>query len=630
MADNNLSALSDEDLVALKSGDLSKVSDSGLLALKKPAPATQPAAKEVTKEKPQGLAFNAMGAVVDPVLHVGSQMIAKPVSEVMSLSAVLQNLLTGKKEDVSGFKKEMQDAMTWEPRSTAGKAIVESPYNPINAVGKVVGGVAEGAGNLVRSGGEVSATSPRGMVANALQEAVPQSLGFVGVRKAPAISKGAADALNAATYPVRAPVNAMARGVENVIDPLLGETGVSRAAGRTLNKGLEAGGKYAAVEQALMNTPSHNIVPGSKPTAATVAAPAGSAELSALEAVTEGRRATPRAEIDAANEGARQASIGRIAKTDTELETAKAGRESQARTDYGAVEKDRVIPDKDVMKLLARPSAKDALRIAREVVQEKGVKKPIPAIKKGMTVGDAQLIKEGFDDLLKTPEQYGIGAKQARAIGDTRTAFIEWLNEASPGWETARTNFAANSSPINRMMVGRELQKQLTNTLGTAERPTTFANAVENAPRTLKRATGQAYFDTLNEVMTPAESRSIRNVVNDLAREAESKRLSGYGSESARRLVSEAVPNPPSIGMFSQIYSVARAIANRLEGRASGKVLDKLAQSLETPQGALDIMHAAGVPAKNQGAVIRALMDENVIKAGANALPYAAQQGDSR
>jgi len=52
-----------------------------------------------------------------------------------------------------------------------------------------------------------------------------------------------------------------------------------------------------------------------------------------------------------------------------------------------------------------------------------------------------------------------------------------------------------------------------------------FAKAIEDAPRTIKRATGQQMFDTLDEVLQPQETATVKNVASELARKDAFERL---------------------------------------------------------------------------------------------------------
>jgi hypothetical protein len=135
-----------------------------------------------------GVLENATGAITEPLMKMGSSLIAKPVSEVMGISAMFADYLGGMKGDPRGFQKSMQDAMTYEPRTVAGA----SKYNPLNAIPDLIGRGVSAVTTPVMGAlrGDDSADSVRGGAVNALGEAVPQALGMIGVKNAPLISKG--------------------------------------------------------------------------------------------------------------------------------------------------------------------------------------------------------------------------------------------------------------------------------------------------------------------------------------------------------------------------------------------------------------------------------------------------------
>ena len=108
--------------------------------------------------------------VADYAAHLGSSMVAKPVSEIAGLAALASDLVTGNRGDPSGFKREVQDRMTWAPHSAEGKWLSESLVNPLNLVGKVISTGANAAGDFVQ--GKEAAESFSGMAGNFVREAI--------------------------------------------------------------------------------------------------------------------------------------------------------------------------------------------------------------------------------------------------------------------------------------------------------------------------------------------------------------------------------------------------------------------------------------------------------------------------
>ncbi len=71
------------------------------------------------------------------------------------------------------------------------------------------------------------------------------------------------------------------------------------------------------------------------------------------------------------------------------------------------------------------------------------------------------------------------------------------------------------------MEVGQFLEGKLTPALGEESarlRATGYATALDQAPGTIKRATGQSRFEQLGEIMTPEQIAVLESVRDDLAR----------------------------------------------------------------------------------------------------------------
>lgn len=174
----------------------------------------------IPKKKESSFLANAVGSVAEPLMQMASSMVAKPVSDVMGLSATAQDMANGT-NDAAGFKQYIQDKLTYSPRTDAGKAVAESAYNPINIIGKVVGGVSGAAGDVVRG----DSTNPvRQALGNAVEEAVPQGLSVGGAVWAKSIMDKRAAANNPAAISAKA-----ATYTDDAIQKALNETGQSIA-----------------------------------------------------------------------------------------------------------------------------------------------------------------------------------------------------------------------------------------------------------------------------------------------------------------------------------------------------------------------------------------------------------------
>lgn len=565
----------------------------------------------------------ALGAA-SPVLGLAQLAARNPVGRALGQDKWVDEKL----RQVEEIKKRGMTAYGNDPVS---EAIGLSPTTDVVGTGGAVMGPAALAAMKLpmaaTAGGRIGQGTAIGAAAGATTP-VTEGDDFSGSKAAQAVT----GALLGAAIPGGIDVVKKGAGVaRNVVDPWL-PGGIDRAVGRTAN--TAAGPKRDAVIAALER--NRQIVPGSAPTAGEAAAPVGSAEFSGLQRAVEGRR--PSAYFDRATEqeGARRGAITAIGKDKAALDEAIRARSSAASKNYGEADKMTVKSDEALNELMRRPSMEKVLVRARDLAKEQGrpfaigrdtpeevvsgrivgasgkplTSETIPAQRAEYPVQNLHYVKMAMDDLIKNPERFGIGASEARAIGGTQRQFVEWLGKKAPPYETARAAYAEASVPINRMQVGQELEKALAAPLGTAERPAAFAGAVREAPRTLKKATGQPRYDELGEVLAPEQTQAVTNVLADLKRSGQHEQLAKVGVEKARDLVGQVAPTVPAAGMFSPKYSVMRAISNRLAGRVEGKSLDRMAQAMENPELMARIMKAAS-PSERQ-AIVEALLAQKV------------------
>ena len=356
------------------------------------------------------------------------------------------------------------------------------------------------------------------------------------------------------------------------------------------------------------------IVPGSKPTAAQAASPLGLTKFSAMGEASA--KALPSENLARAgdNEAARLASIRTVGKTAEDLAAAKTARTDAASPFYREADKILVEADKKFTSLLGRPSMDRVLSRASELADEKGVpfqigknrpEQNIPSKilnAEGQPMGSItipgetakypgsslHMMKMAFDDLIKNPERFGIGATEVRAIGKTREEFLNWAENKVPPYKAARETFAAKSKPINQMEVGQYLEGKLTAPLeGGTERAGVFATAVKDASGTLKRATNnQVRFNNLTDVLTPQQVNVVMAIRDDLSRAQTTKTQAQKGAAAAPRIsqLASQAGNMPAV--LNRVVTVANTIFNRLQGQIDRKLAIEIATEMLDPKAA--------------------------------------------
>lgn len=432
-----------------------------------------------------------------------------------------------------------------------------------------------------------------------------------GMGRTARVLQGAETATNPLT-PVIAPVQLAGRAAGKVADVAYDMTDpMARAYADA------AAGRGPEIVQALRN-PNAEFVPGSRPLTSQLAASAGAPEFAAFSRMGEERMAAELARRLEDQSIARQSYMQQVSGAPANpvtgqrgaMEAAKEARANQAGPMFARAELDVLPGDAAIERLMARPSMDDAMRRAAKIAAEESRPfslrppeapapsglldaqgRPIPAPPAAPPqygVLDLQYLKRGIDDLIKDP-QSGLGTKERAAVANTRKELLEWMDNRSAAYKAAREGFATASGPINRMAVGREIQNALTNPLtGEASRASTFASAVENAPRTIKRSTGESRFSYLSDVLTPDDIKVVQDIQKDLMRAEKTERSVTAGRRAdipdiTRTATDAAAGAGPQLSLLNRAYTLAQNIYRRLEGKVNREVADQIARDLLDP-----------------------------------------------
>lgn len=124
----------------------------------------------------------------EAALNMGTSMVAKPASDVAGLAAVVRDMFSKKPGgDPQGFQRDVQERMTYEPRTPTGKTMAQ--YNPIALLARLFGAAGDKAESTVAPP-ETSGPA-RAALGSGVKEAVQQLPAFLGA-KAPAAVDAAA------------------------------------------------------------------------------------------------------------------------------------------------------------------------------------------------------------------------------------------------------------------------------------------------------------------------------------------------------------------------------------------------------------------------------------------------------
>lgn len=429
--------------------------------------------------------------------------------------------------------------------------------------------------------------------------------GDFGSQKTSQIGAGATlgGVLSAAAPAITSPVQAAYHGL---IDPWLAPAAIK---GRAYLAG--AGNKVDEIIGLLRQ--NKELVPGSAPTAGEAAVPAGSAEFSALQ--KQAANLAPSdyvARADAQN-AARLAALRGVGQDEAALQAAKTARSSAADPLYSAARQG--IAPVDTAPIIANVDSILAKNPGnRELMNE------LTNIRKGLenSGSDPQKVASVIDGLKAT-----IANKDNLFIRGQLNNVKEDLTKAIPGYEAAQAMFAQMSPPINQMQIGQYLEKKLIPALSdeAKQKAGTFATALQEAPATIKRATGAPRFDKLEQALTPDQMSVMQSIQADLARGVRFEDLATKGAQAAPDItnpITSRVVAPGSLALKREV-AVFKAIVNRLEGKVNEKLAAEMAVEMLNPPKVGESLAAAKLRAEKIDALQTLLRQSGTTALGGSA-----------
>jgi hypothetical protein len=396
---------------------------------------------------------------------------------------------------------------------------------------------------------------------------------------------------------------------QTVLDPI---TAALQGGSAVVQKGVDIANKLSPTRRMMtqavgpdaeqivsaLRAPGTTFVPGTQPTVGEITAGAGvgNTQLAALQTrlARDPELASKFAAREATNELARIKSIGTIApEIPADLATAEKARAAQASLNYGRIETKLVPPDETLTALLETPAMQEAVATAKNLAANN--RRPFMTEANEYPGQSLLDIKAGMDKMLTSKRNAVGGALEAaelKTIGKLRGDYIDWLEGVLPGFKTAKTEFAASSKPIDVMDVGKILKESVTSPLDQGiSRPAMLAQAVRNAPGTIKKATGAPRYEDLSAVLETADSAKISNVLSDFARSEEFRRLS---QATASVKAGESVADIP--GARGVIGTLASGIMKAFENAISRKAAVEIGEAMLQPETFARLVEKYAIP----------------------------------
>lgn len=404
----------------------------------------------------------------------------------------------------------------------------------------------------------------------------------------------------------------LARGGPILLNSLIApfrQGGRENIVGRTL---LRAAGDKA--DEVINSASAPSLIPGSKPSLAEASQDAGIAgfQLAASSLSPDIKRQLSLRSGE--NVAARVAALRGIAGDSGDMANMRGVRSMMTELPYkqaldtpiDAATAKSMAPQID--SLMRRPAMQTAVKKASEIFSEEDM----ALIKEGSPKG-LQLAKQALDDLIEKAgsASSSIGKNQLRALQQTRSDLISTMETLTPKLREADAAYKTWSQPINQMQVGQHLLNKMqpalmdfTEGVPTRLRADSYAQAMRDAPQTVKTATGLG-FPSLEAIMSPSQMNTLTGVGKDLARKATAEDLAKtIGPTTAQNLAGQNL-----ISSFLGPLGLPQSWAERVAGSSVGapvarfgnlaysgaeqKIQGILGQALADPVYAAQLMRAA-------------------------------------
>jgi hypothetical protein len=626
----DLTKFSTDDLMALQSGDLSKVSTPGLKILK-----SQQLGDKLVRDNPGEYDPNSpeFKARHDPTNGMsGPQKFLAGAGKAYTdigrgVGQLIRNVIPDKAADYMGLptQAEIDEAKRLD--------------TPLMKTGAGV------AGNIT---GNVVLAAPTAFIPGAATlpgaAAVGAGMGFIqpvasdeSRLKNTAIG-GAAGAGGVALGRV---VKAGYQGAKSLAEPFT-EAGRQSIAGRTLQRfGVEAGD--------LVGATSAPTVTGARTTLAEqIARPegaAGAARLQDAMRAVDPEIAAQMAAREAENNAARVGTLQQLAGQDGSRDFAEAMRNTAAKDLYQKAFDVKLAPNMltpsergEITKLMKVPAIQDAMTAAKEIAANSGINITKP---EGSIQG-LHLMKLALDDAVNSAasQQGAAAVNKAMSIKTARDRLLTFIERMAPEYGEARATYAAMSKPLNQADVASEVLKRgtsaTTDLAGNVRlMPNSLANSMRDEGKLIKQATGRDLGTTkLSDLLEPDQLAKLTAVAKEVDRSAAVARAAnGPGSATAQRLASQNILQqiigptglPKSWAESTLLNTAMRPVQFAYSGVAEPKIQMTLADLLLNPDKAAKAMAAATPAQRSQ--LAKVLDNPQLQQAARAALPAATVAG---
>ena len=364
-----------------------------------------------------------------------------------------------------------------------------------------------------------------------------------------------------------------ARTARNVADPWF-PGGYDRARDRMMRE-LIGNENLPKAQQSLQGPLDPNLMGGE------AAARSGLTELPALQEVAKKVKPTDYYQKLGQQRAQRLGELDKVGGTADDLANATKTRKANADQNYADAYNRSVEGDKEITTLLKKINdfLPSTLKSAGRLARVNGIKMKNNKIDNADFTKYGHYLKIALDKAMARTGSKALDNTEKKAAKDLQKEMVSWLKTKNSAYENARETYAADSIPVNQGQIGQALKDALSSPLGAKETASTFARAMDDAPRTIKNATGSTRFNKLGEILSPEGERAANRVLGRLENEAASQEMSKLGRMRVQEILGEiGKEHPPT--MLHRGMMLLNAVLSKAGSSRQGKVMNEIADAV--------------------------------------------------
>ena len=261
--------------------------------------------------------------------------------------------------------------------------------------------------------------------------------------------------------------------------------------------------------------------------------------------------------------------------------------------------------DPQLAKLMERPAIQAAFDSAANIAANKGISLFTP---NGQLTGSgAHLVKLSIDDAINPTPGTPIAKNTANALRSAKSEYLSWVEDKVPAYKTARETFKLQSEPVNQAQVLGAMREVLEQPLGVGERAAPFMTAMGRGEQALlKKATGEARFKELSDVLTPQQMKVVGGVESELLRDAKIAAQTKAGAEAMKTILDSNLSKSRTLPQFLDAkVTLTNEVLKILKGKLNNDVMVQLEKGFQSGTDFTKLMQK--IPASERLNVLRAL-----------------------